>query len=386
VSDAGAACGTSTLTTKVPAGYVGHFVGGTTVEMSFADTAVALTSSVMTTNTTAYKAGSALLPVARSATMSLVDQYGAAHTASSGASVQFTGAAVGRIASTAHASEAFTFAAAHGLAVGDKIVFTEIGAGAGGLVKEDCTYTVLARTNATVVTLAVIAGDMGVGTVTGCTAIAAFLLAADASGAGAGAWLVNRVNDTFTFAERTVGPDGTANVAWNDVTTTAGLSTVGGYVNATLNASPSKTSTRWLAPSATVLDNSKTSASWSETDADADHSAEADNDINGDIKAWDNANNTLLVEINYGTGACSEDGAAAAAPCLRTWTQYTYDDNDQYNTTADATAVAATMAGFEYQLGLHLAAGGGLAFTQGDLASVTYQALSGNVSIFGLGT
>jgi hypothetical protein len=377
------------LTTAAAAGYAGHFkTVGSTVEVDFTDDAIALTSSSMATNTTAYKAGSALLPVARSATMTLRDQYGNAHTASSGASVQFTGESrgLGRITATTHGTETFT-SAGHLLAAGDKIVFTEIGGGAGGLVKEDCTYTVKTRTDHDNVILKVVAGDQGVGTVTGCAAADPFLLGADASGAGAGAWLYNTTNDTFGFAERTVGPDGTANIAWNDVTTTSGRSTVGGYVSAAVNAAPNKAAHRWLAPSATVLDNSKTSATWSETDAGGTaHLAEADNDINGHILAWDNANNTLLVEINYGTAGCSEDGAAAAAPCLRTWTQYTYDDNDQYNTTADATAVAATMAGFEYQLGLHLAAGGGLAVTQGDLASVTYQALSGNVSIFGLGT
>jgi hypothetical protein len=369
---------------------VGHFkTTGSTVEVDFTDDTIALTASSMAANTTAYKAGSALLPVARSATMTLRDQYGNAHTASSGTTVQFAGEkrGLGRLTATTHGSETIT-SAGHLLAAGDKIVFTEIGGGAGGLIVEDCTYTVLARTDHDNFTMAVIAGDLGVGTVTGCTAISAFLLAADASGADVGAWLYNTINDTFGFADRTIGPDGTASIAWNDVTTTSGRSTVGGYVSATLNQTGNKNATRWLAPSATVLDNSKTSATWSQTDAGGTaHLAEADDDINGHILAWDNANNTLLVEINYGTGACSEDGAAAAAPCSQTFTQYTYDDNDQYNTTADATAVAATMAGFEYQLGLHLAAGtGGLVFTQGDIASVAYQALSANVSVFGLGT
>ena len=365
---------------------VGHFVGGTTMRLSFDDAAPALTSSGMSSNLTEYKAGSALLPVARTATMSLYDQYGTLHAASAGSTVQFTGSSISRLASSAHGTETYTFAAAPGLVVDDKVVIAELGGGP-TTIKEDCTYTVKTRTDHVQYIFKVVAGDPGVGTTAGCAAVDPFLIdGADISGAAAGAWLVSRLNDTFGFTDMIVGADGTASLAWNDSISTAGESQVGGYVNATLNHAPNKVAYRYLAPSATVLDNSQTSATWTETDgAGADHAVTQDNDIIGTILAWDDANNGLLVRLMYATGACTE-GGTGAVPCLWTLTKYTYDDNDQFNLTTDATSATTTLAGFELQLAAHLAAGNNAAFAAGDLDTVAYQALAANVSIFGLGT
>ena len=86
---------TTTLTSATAAGYTGHFKStGSTVEVDFTDDTKALTTSVMTTNATSYKAGSALLPVARSVTSTNTDQYGNAHVASAGDTIKFQGAAV----------------------------------------------------------------------------------------------------------------------------------------------------------------------------------------------------------------------------------------------------------------------------------------------------
>jgi hypothetical protein len=63
---------------------------------------------------------------------------------------------------------------------------------------------------------------------------------------------------------------------------------------------------------------------------------------------------------------------------------YSYDDNDQFFLTNGS--AATTLAGFELQLTAHMAANAGVAFIVGDLFSVTYQALAGNVSVFKLGT
>ena len=107
-------------------------------------------------------------------------------------------------------------------------------------------------------------------------------------------------------------------------------------------------------------------------------------DIVGQIVEWDNANNTLLVQVDYATGACSYSALLAAVGCLRTLTQYTYDANDQFNLTEGTTST--TLAGFEAQLTLHMVANAGIAFVADDLAAVTYQALADNVSVFKLGT
>jgi len=383
IAFASAATDTSLALDNTP----GFFVGGTTMRLSFDDAAAALTSSKMTQNVDEYKAAaSALYPVARTATLSLYDQYGTLHAASAGTAIQFTGSSLPRLASSTNASDTLTFSAAAGLLVGDKVVITELGGDPRTLV-EDCTYKVKTRTSHIAYIFLHVAGDPGVGTTTGCDAAGtAPVTGGDISGAGAGAWLMSRLNDTFGFVDMIVGADGTASLAWNDVNTTAGESQAGAYVNATLNQSNNKVAYRYLAPSAVVLDNSQTSATWTETDAGSvAHSAEADDDINGKILTWDNDNNTLLVRINYGTGACTE-GGTAAINCSWTLTKYSYDDNDQFNLTTDATAATSTLAGFEYQLGVHLATGNNAAFDNGDLDTVVYQALAANVSSFGLGT
>jgi hypothetical protein len=383
----------SVLTSAAIAGAAGHFITtGSTVEFDFTDDAIALTSSTMATNLTSYAAGSALLPVARSATITLLDQYGNAHAASSGASVQFTGPSVGRLASTTNGSDTMTFAAAPGLDVGDKVVITELGADPRTL-KEDCTLTVKTRSSATAYIFKTIAGDQGVGAALACGADAADPFAVtggDISGAGAGAWLVNRVHDTFGFADRTIGPDGTTSIAWNDVTTTSGPgSSVGGYVSAALNATPNKSVYRWLAPSAVVLENAQTSAVWTTTAAS--DLVDADGDVGAQILAWDNANNTLLVRLDYTGATCSLFSLLADIGCAYTFTQYSYDDNDQFNLAAEtAPGTATSLAGFELTLAGHQNAADGVGgaiggFARGDLDTVSYQALSGNVSTFSLG-
>ncbi len=388
VSDAD---GTTVLTSAAAAGYPNHFkTTGSTVEYDFTDDAVALTTSAMTTNLVSYAAGSALLPVARSATMSLLDQYGNAHTASSGDTVTFTGRAIGRISGWA-ANEQATFTAAHGLDVGDKVVITETPAspgaeGNGG--SEDCTHTVLARTSDVIATFTLTTGDLGV--VAGGDCVAGITaLTGDADNAADGTWTFAEVHDTFEWADRTVGPDGTANIAWNDVTTTSGYSEVGGHAGDTIAATAHKTSYRYVAPDAVDVEAGNTTTVWT-TNALNDL-VDADGDVGAQIISWDDANNTLLVRLDATGVTCSLFALLADIGCAYTVTQYSYDDNDQFNLTADATAAATSLAGFELALTGHSNAADGVGgavggFARGDLHAVTYQALAGNVSIFSLGS
>jgi hypothetical protein len=355
----------------------------------------------MTTNLTSYKAGTALAPIARSATVTLIDQYGDTWVGSSGTNVQFTGEALGRVASTANGSNDLNTGAnvtgddgttAVGLDVGDKIVITEVGAGAGDVFKEDCTYTVKTRTDLDTVIVKVVAGDLGTTTstltTTGCAVADPVAFGADASSTAVGAWLFNRTHDTFTFADRAVGPDGTANIAWNDANTGAANTGVGAYVAALGNSAPSKTSYRYIAPAAVDLENSQTTTVWTTT-AGSDL-VDADGDVGAQILEWDNANNTLLIRLDYTGATCSLFSLLAALGCNYTITKYSYDDNDQFNLTADATAAATSLAGFELTLTGHLNAadgeGGAVGgFARGDLDTVSYAALAANVSVFSLG-
>jgi hypothetical protein len=181
-------------------------------------------------------------------------------------------------------------------------------------------------------------------------------------------------------ADRTIGPDGTASVAWNDTTSTNGADTVSVYKSTTKEAA--KTAYRYnAAVVGTTINNADTAIAWAE-DVDANDASYVD----AQPVIWDNANNTLLVKLNHGIANSAVAAAThTAATHVRSvdYVLYSYDDNDQFFLTNGS--AATTLAGFELQLTTDLARATIGAFAVGDLFSVTYEALAGNVSIFKLG-
>jgi hypothetical protein len=184
-------------------------------------------------------------------------------------------------------------------------------------------------------------------------------------------------------ADRTIGPDGTASVAWNDTTSANGADTVSVYKSTTKEAA--KTAYRYnAAVVGTTINNADTAIAWAE-DVDANDASWVD----AQPVIWDNANNTMLVKLNHGIKNSAIAAAThTAATHVRSvdYVLYSYDDNDQFFLLGDGAAATTTMTGFETQLTTHLAAATVGAFAVGDLFSVSYQALAGNVSIFKLGT
>jgi hypothetical protein len=182
---------------------------------------------------------------------------------------------------------------------------------------------------------------------------------------------------------RSIGPDGTASVAWNDTTTTSGLDSLSVYVSTTKEAA--KSSYRYIAPVvATTLADDAFATTWVE---------DTGNDASQLIATpviWDAAANTLLVKIDHGIiNATIAANTHLEAPPSATYLLYAYDDNDQFMTTADATSAAATIAGFEVALAACMVVGdvAGVSFSAADIFGVTaYQALAANVSTFKLGT
>ena len=100
----------------------------------------------------------------------------------------------------------------------------------------------------------------------------------------------------------------------------------------------------------------------------------------------DNANNTLLVQVNHGIVPISVNAAAADDAGVQSveYLLYTYDAGDQFNLTEGSTTTS--LAGFELQLTAHLNAATVGAFATGDISAITYQALAANTSVFSLGT
>ena len=138
-------------------------------------------------------------------------------------------------------------------------------------------------------------------------------------------------------ASRTISPAGTASVAWNDTTATAGMDVVGATTrhlqamttdNAQVAAADTnavhatKTAYRWIAPGAVTLATSATSSGWAEVDtatgakvggAAADGVANDAADINGTPLVVDLAGNTMVVGLNHGLTTATITGSAGKA-------------------------------------------------------------------------
>jgi len=112
---------------------------------------------------------------------------------------------------------------------------------------------------------------------------------------------------------------------------------------------------------------------------------------------WDNANNTIVIQVNHGVSNAAVVNNTYLAPLQSVeYLLYAYDSNDAFYKAEGATAT--TMAGFEgayvaggasslYGLLGHQADGtGGVAFSAGDIQHIDYEALPGNVSVFHLGS
>ena len=164
-------------TSVMPATKPGHFVNNValdTMTLTFEDAASAYHSTSIAQNATQYAAGSALAPVARNATASNWDQYGNAFTTATPVKFQgryvsgageinclesdichLAGSAIAvQPASVAHADEKLTFGSAHGLVVGDWIVFSALSTKMDGTLDIDTAYCVKTAAATTTLTLA----------------------------------------------------------------------------------------------------------------------------------------------------------------------------------------------------------------------------------------
>jgi len=187
-------------------------------------------------------------------------------------------------------------------------------------------------------------------------------------------------------ASRSTGPSGTASVAWNDSTTTSGADTVSVWAAATALGNAQATTYRTITPViGTTLGTAgaATAIDWLEVaGASTSH-------VTATPKVWDNANNTLVIEVLHGV-------VPSTGPQPVEYLLYAYDSNDIFYKAEGVTAT--TMAGFEgayvaggsasvYGLLGHQADGTlGLLFSLGDIQHIDYEVLPGNVSVFNLGS
>ena len=376
--------------------------------IDFQDTVTdAALTATQTQNVSFYKAAAtALTPVSRTSTVTVTDKFGDAVT---GGDVVFTGmnplAGNDSIKATQAAVNVLEVVDAAGnqtttFAADAKVCFANVAGGASILSAFDEGTEYAVKTTAFgggVTKLSFyLASD---------TTKAVIVLSADAAGTPTTDMKIHLSHPIFGCALRTVSPQGTASVAWNDtqtvsspdfVTATTTHTQAMGADNAQASAAVVSTdpatgnmSTRWVAPAATVAASGvNTSLAWT---GDALNGGGA-NDFEATPMMVDLAGNTIIAELCW--NAADLATAQAAAKCA--YVQYSYDDNDNFylNSNEGATTTATTMAGFEgvyvpgigtYGLEGGRATGNGLTWELGDLDRVLYNPVPANTSVFQLG-
>jgi hypothetical protein len=302
----------------------------TAMVFDFQDTVTdAALTSTMTTNTTGYKAAaSALAPISRTATVTVTDKFGDAIT---GGNVIFHGGAnpvVIKNTAVANGNDLVSTSRlpAFGYALNSAVCFTGMTAGLDG------------------------AGELSLGTVhyiKTLSNVAESVLSWSLTSGGTeldlagtpvtGEMGMVKAHPVMGCANRTISPQGSASVAWNDTTLTSGMDVVGSTTRhlramdddnaqvafaATNAVNATKTAYRWLAPGTTVLATGVTSTVWQEVDiatlahvggTAADGVANDAGDINATPLVVDIAGNTMVVGLNHGLTTASVTGRAAVA-------------------------------------------------------------------------
>jgi len=352
------------------------------MSFDFMDTVSTTSSAVtdqVTTNVASYKAGTATAPIARTMTSTVRDKFGdVVPNATLGAN--FYGSAKDVLAAETGISNTIQTGAdvSSKWPVGTAVCFGTVqnAATAAVGIAAGTVYYIQALSNSNAdVALAATSGGAAL-TITGNSAVTDFLATA---------------HPTLGCAQRAYGPTGTASVAWNDTATTATLDQV--YVQTSIGESAAAeagtTSIRYIAPSTTALNTDTaglSTAAWTQADAGSDDSCDANNDVCGQPLIVDTVGNTMVMALIY-------DSNTGGTTISTTYTKYSWDSNDYFyinNTTASSEAgfegsyVASATAGTKGLLN-HFADGSGSAYGKGDMYSVSYQALAGNISTFKAG-
>ena len=274
------------------------------------------TRDSITTNVSSYKAGSATAPVSRTATATLRDKFGDV-VANESSAVQFYGGIADALVVLGDVSTNDILDT--GAVITNKF---PVGTAVCLVTANDVATTIAGISKDTVYYVQAIHAGAGGGSVATAHAVK---LAATSGGAMLPLTGDSKATDKLVAAHptmgcgtRSVGPAGTASIAWNDTGTTSTLDQI--YVTTSQGESATgesgTTAMRWLAPASTALGvGVANTLTWTETNtqgAGADETADA----YGTPMVVDLTNNTMVVKLNYGQGGTDrfiEDIAAAAS-------------------------------------------------------------------------
>jgi hypothetical protein len=270
---------------------------GNSMSFDFQDVVAAAgtggTQDAVTQNVTSYLAGTAIAPIARTATVTMRDKFGATVANAAGTAV-FAGGPADALVVLGDVSTNDILdtgaQAINNFPVGTPICMVGwSGTISAGVVPDTVYYVQAAH-----------AGAGGAGQRFDAVKVAATAGGAmiPLTGASAVTDSIARAHPMLGCATRSFGPAGTASVAWNDTTATAGLDAV--YVTTSVGENAGSTAIRYVAPSTTALTSGASSMGWVESGLPAGGALTS---IIGTPMAHDTAGDTFITKLQYGTYA-----------------------------------------------------------------------------------
>jgi len=340
--------GTATAPLTSTSGFMSD--GGATLTFSLAYTDSAAATATVALSSTATSGAAATTGVTRTYTATAYDQYGGTVTGEVG-TFSSSSTLPGGAACTVASPSVCTTLAAHGLAVDDDLIVTDLGAFTGSTRNASASGTALIANSAAAGVTPTTGSAVTVYTVPSTTT---FTL--DISGTTVGGTLATTgatavastdadpmilVATSTASASRTTTTDGTASYSWTDTEGTSGKDTIT-FNPATSGVSDATKAYYRLASST----SSATAGDFTSTDASGDDAT--DSETYAKLVEWDGTNNDFIIEITDDTDASNS---------VLSYKQYTFDANDHFATEGVVSSAlvtngtAATMAAWETAMG-----------------------------------
>ena len=295
-----------------------------TFTLNYLDTAAVATTSGLTSTATSGLAN-AVTGITRTYTGTVYDQYGDT-VASNAGTFASSSTLPGGLACTVATPSVCTTLAVHGLAVGDDVIFTGMGA---GVLSTGTGGTNAVLNSAAQGTTPTTGSSWTVQTVPstttftlwdGTTSLQGQTILGAAGTASTDASPITEVATSTATAARTTSTDGTASYSWTDTEGTSGLDTI------TWTPTTATLSTKKFYRLAAASD-------FTSTDADGDDAT--DSETYAKLVEWDGTNDDFILEITDDTDASNS---------VLSYRQYTFDDNDHFATAGTSGALNGTPA------------------------------------------
>ncbi len=294
-----------------------------TFTLNYLDTAAVATTSGLTSTATSGLAN-AVTGITRTYTGTVYDQYGDT-VASNAGTFASSSTLPGGLACTVATPSVCTTLAVHGLAVGDDVIFTGMGAGVLSTGDGGTAAVVNSAAQGTTPTTGsswIVQTVPSTTTFTlwdGTTSLRGLTILGAAGTASTDVSPIVAVATSTATAARTTSTDGTASYSWTDLEGTSGLDTI-----------------TWTPTTATLSTKKfyRLAAASDFTSTDLNGTL-ANLETHAKLVEWDGTNDDFILEILDGTDLSNT---------VTSYRQYTFDDNDHFATAGTSSALNGTPA------------------------------------------